>query len=101
MQEIQALDIQKLIQKLLMLMTLVSGGQRAQNIHSIRVSDTKILDNEVVIPIISLIKQSEPAKHISPLSFQIYNKDQKLCVVSHLTEYLKRTKSYRGTDKLL
>ena len=52
MQEIQALDIQKLTQKLLMLMTLVSGDQRAQNIHSIRVSDVKILDNKVVIPII-------------------------------------------------
>ena len=76
MQEIQALDIQKLTQKLLMLMTLVSGDQRAQNIHSIRFFDVKILDNKVVKPIISLIKQTKPAKHIAPISSQIYKKSQ-------------------------
>ena len=30
----------------------------------------------------------------------LYFKEPKLCVVSHLTEYLKRTKSYRDTYKL-
>ena len=94
MQEIHSLDIQKLTQKLVMLMTLISGGQRVQTIHSIRVSDIKILDNQVVIPIMSL------TKHMAPLCFQTYSKEPKLCVVSHLTEYLKRTKSYRDTDKL-
>ena len=47
MEKIQALNIQKLTQKLVMLMSLISGGQRAQTIHSIRVSDIKILDNTV------------------------------------------------------
>ena len=54
MQKIQALDIQKLTHKLVMLMTVVLGRQKAQTIHSIRVSDIKILDNKVVIPIMSL-----------------------------------------------
>ena len=48
----------------------------------------------------SLIKQTKPTKHIAPLCFQIYNKESMRCVVTHLTEYLKRTKSYRDTDKL-
>ena len=39
-----------------MLMALISGGQRAQTIHSINVSDIKIPDNKVAMPIISLIK---------------------------------------------
>ena len=30
-----------------MLMTLISGGQKAQTIHSIKVSDIKILDSKV------------------------------------------------------
>ena len=100
MQDIDALDTQKLTQKLVMLMTLISGGQRAQTIYSIRVPDIKILDNKVVIPIMSPIKQTKPTKHMVPLYFQIFNKESKLCVVSHLTEYLKRTKSYRDTGKL-
>ena len=100
MQKIQSLDIQKLTQKLVMLMKLISGDQRYQIIHSIRVPDIKILDNKVVIPIMSVIKQTKPTKHKAPLCFHTYSKEPKLCVVSHLTEYLKRTKSYRDTDKL-
>ena len=100
MQYIHALDIQKLTQKLVMLMTLISEGQRAKTIHSIRVSDIKILDNKVVITIMSLIKQTKPTKHMAPLCFQIYYKEPKLCVVTHLTQYLKRTKIYRDTEKL-
>ena len=92
MQEIPALDIQKLTKKLVMLMTLISGSQRAQTIHSIRVSHIKIPDNTSVIPIMSLIKQIKPAKYMAPLCFQIHNKEPDFCVVSHLTEYLKRTR---------
>ena len=82
-------------------MILISGGQRSQSIHSIRFSDIKTLDNKVVIPIMFLIKENKPTKHImAPLRLQIYNKEPKLCGVSHLTECLKRTKSCRDTDKL-
>ena len=92
MQDIHALDIQKLTQKLVMLMTLISGEQRT--IHSIRVSDIKILDNKVVIPIMSLIKQTKPTKHMAPLCFQIYNKEPPNWVSK------KKKKSYRDRDKL-
>ena len=52
-----------------MLVALISGGQRAQNIHDIRVSDIKILDSKVVILIMSLIK-TKPVEHMAPLCFQ-------------------------------
>ena len=78
MEEIQALDIQTLTQKLVMLMTLISGGQRPQTIHSIRVSVIKILDDNVAIPIMSLIKQTKPTKHMAPFRFQTYNKEPKI-----------------------
>ena len=70
MQKIQALDIQKLTQKLVMLMTPISGSDMVQTIHSIRVSDVKILGNKVIIPIMSVIKQNKPTKahdtHVFP-----------------------------------
>ena len=53
-----------------------------------------------LVMLMALIKQTKPAKHMAPLCFQIYNKELKLCVVTHLAEYLKRTKSYGDTDKL-
>ena len=68
MQEIQALDIKKLILNLVMLVALISGGQRAQNVHDIRVSDIKILDSKVVILIMSLIK-TKPVEDMAPLCF--------------------------------
>ena len=81
-------------------MKLISGGQRAKTIHSIRGSGTKILDNKVVVPIVPLINQTRQAKHIEPLCFQTYSKEPKLYVVRHLNECLERIKSYRATDEL-
>ena len=48
----------------------------------------------------SLIKQTNSTKHMAHMCFQIYNQEPKFCVVSHLTEYLKRAKRYKDTDKL-
>ena len=74
-----------------MLMTLISGGQRVQAIYSIRVSDNQLC------PELSKLSQ----QIMTLLCFQIYEKEPKLCVVTHLSEYLKKIKSYRDTDKLL
>ena len=53
-----------------MLMTPISGGDMVQTIHSIRVSDVKILGNKVIIPIMSVIKQNKPTEthdtHVFP-----------------------------------
>lgn len=46
----------------------------------------------------SAIKQTKPTKHMEPLCFQAYDKEPQLFLVSHLTEYLKRKKTYRDTD---
>ena len=69
MEEIQAFDTQKLTQTLVMLMKLISRGQRAHITHSIRASDIKILEN-MVIPI------------VSPVS----NKNWHFCVSRHITK---------------
>ena len=69
MLEIQTLDIQELTQKMIMLMTLISEGQRAQTINSIRVPDIKILDNKIVLPIMPLVKKTKQTKPITRLCF--------------------------------
>ena len=82
MQEIQALHIKKLTLNLVMLVALISGGQRGQNIHDIRVCDTKILDSKVLILIISLIK-TKPVEHGTPVFSDIKQKRVKsLCCES-------------------
>ena len=52
------------------------------------------------IPIIQKIKQGKPGNHIYPLSFKIYLKDKKLCVVAHFKRYIELTQDLSSSDKL-
>ena len=68
MQPIEELGIRKLTCKLIMVQTFIPGGERAQTIHSIRVSDIKIVDSVIVtLQIMSAIKKTKPAKHMEPV----------------------------------
>ena len=49
--------------------------------------------------IMSIIKQTKPAKHMTHRSFHRYNKEPKIRAASHPAEYLKRTKGYKDTEK--
>ena len=46
------------------------------------------------------IKQTTVRKHIASLKFKYYLVEPKLCVLTHLNIYLKKTKSLRGSSKL-
>ena len=94
------LDLPILSKKLAILLGLLSGGQRCQTIHAINVLDIKIVEDIIFIPIMSTIKQSRPGHHIEPLKFKCYTQEPKLCVVTHLTVYLQKTKPLRKTKKL-
>ena len=94
------LSLKVLTEKLVLLMSLISGGQRAQTLHCLDVKDLCILQDKIIFPITSKIKQSRPSKHTTPLQFKFYPSDQKLCVVTHLTCYLEQTKDLRSTSKL-
>lgn len=95
------LNLKKLSQKLALLLVLLSGGQRCQTIDNINVLDIKIVEDVMVIPILEKIKQSKPGNHMPPLKFKCYVKEPKLCVVTHMTQYLKTTMGVRGnTEKL-
>ena len=74
-----------------MLLCVVSGGQRMQTIHLINLEDINYVREQVFIPIMQKIKQSKPGKHIYPLSFKIYPKNTKFCVVAHLKRYIELT----------
>ena len=95
------LTLKNLTQKLALLLVLLSGGQRCQTIHQINVVDIKIVGRLMVIPVMSKLKQSRAGKHMEPLKFECFLKDSKLCVVTHMTEYLKQTSEFRGMSKKL
>ena len=70
-----------LTRKLAMLMTLITSGQRAKTIHSIKVSIIQIIDKKVYMPIKSVIKQTKANKCMEPSSFMAYDNEPILSVV--------------------
>jgi len=95
------LSLPDLTRKLCALMLLASA-QRVQTIHLIRVDCIEIQDNECNILIVDPLKQTKPGTKKTVLKFERYPENTKLCVISALEEYLKRTESKRcKTDKLL
>ena len=48
-----------------------------------------------------MLKTSTPRKHLTSLAFNCYHKNENLCVVHHMQEYLKRTEHWNtSTDQL-
>ena len=94
------LTLKELSLKLVVLLCLVSGGQRMQTMHLINLKNIKYVGKQVFIPIMQKIKQSKPGNHIYSLSFKTYPRDTKLCAVAHLKRYIELTQDLRSSDKL-
>lgn len=98
--EVEHLSLKLLTQKLAMLISIVSGGQRVQTLHTLSTKDINSTKGQVIIPITSVLKQTRPSKHMAPLDLKDYPEEPKICVITHLNEYLKRTESLRRSEKL-
>ena len=59
-----------------------------------------MVGNTLVIPIMSKIQQTRPSKHMAPLKFTRYPTDPKLCFLTHMRAYLRRTKQLRRCASL-
>ena len=86
--------------KVTFLLGLLSG-QRCQTIHLLRTDHMEKSETKYVFPIYNKVKQTRPGKHIKPLEFIMYPNDGKLCVVTHLKEYINRTSQIRNSCKQL
>ena len=60
----------------------------------------ELTTDKCIFLITDKVKQIRIGTHI-PLSFVAYPKDKKLCIISHLQEYLKRTTPFRKDSKQL
>ena len=93
------LDLKTLTFKTLMLIMLTSG-QRAQTIHAINISNMEVSRNEVKICIYNILKHNKINNMNNTISLQAYHQNRKICVVTYIREYLKRTKNLRKGDQL-
>lgn len=83
------------ITRKLVLLLALGSGQRVQTLTAIRVSQTSIYPNKLIICIPDRVKTSAPG-HTQPVfTFSRFFERPKLCIVSLLEHYLHITKNLR------
>ena len=97
---VSELSLKYLTLKLTMLIALTNAA-RTQTVHLLSVNNMKRLRTEYVLQLDGLLKQSRPNYNVCSLSLRSYPPDRRLCVLFVLKEYLKRTKTFRGSHSFL
>ena len=85
--------------KLSVLLALLSG-QRLQTLKALDINNLQITSDKVSFQIGEKLKQTRPNFHLGGFELASY-KDEKLCIVHLMREYLRRTKSSRTSPQLL
>ena len=99
--EISDLSLKELTLRMCMLLALLTG-QRGQALHLLKIQDLKFKQSKCIIVFSGKHKQSRPGFHTEPAEILSFEKNPKLCLVSHLKSYLERTQELRDTvDQLL
>jgi len=84
------LDLEILTKKLVTLLALLSG-QRAQT----NLNWHHTTGDQHTFYISKILKTTKPGKHQQPLQFESFHKNEKICVVRCINEYLNRTSLLR------
>ena len=97
---LKKLTLRQLTLKTTMLIALTSS-QRQQTIHMLDIQQMEITGDSVTFQIDTLLKHNRPGRIGTNLSFSAYDEDKKICVYTHIVEYLRRTKYCRGKETRL
>ena len=92
---LESLNLKDLTLKLVMLIALVTG-QRCQSIYLMDLDSMQKNADHYKFVIGDLVKQSAPGRKQPELILRAFKEDNRVCVYSVLTEYIKRTLPHRG-----
>ena len=98
--DVPLLTLKVLSHRVAFLLALLSG-QRCQTISKLSLDNMIIDANKITFIITEKLKHTRPGAHQKPLIYLAYASDKKLCIVTHLQEYFKRTSALRGENKQL
>jgi hypothetical protein len=94
------MTMKELSLRLTMLLCLLTA-QRCQTVHQFDINCIQEFESKYRITVQQKLKQSRPGKHLEPIELVEFVPDRKLCVVTHLREYIKRTQDVRGRNTQL
>lgn len=97
---VKKLNFKLLTLKFVMLLSLLTG-QRSQTLHLLNLKDLVITKKGFKMKIGEMLKHSRPGKHLDLLTVKAYAPDRRLCPLTVLLEYLKRTVKLRKSERLL
>lgn len=87
----------KLITHKLTMLLLLLSGQRGQTIHLLDTRNMTLTKSKLKFRIGDLVKQTAPNRHVNELAFRAYAPDRRLCIITVIEEYLRRTRPARGS----
>ena len=87
--------------KKLVLLLLLLSGQRGQTITLLDTRNMTLTKSSVTFRVGDPIKTTRPNRHIEELRFRAYAPDRRLCIVTALSHYLKRTAAIRPSTVLI
>ena len=90
-------ELAQLTAKVVTLCLLITG-QRGQTVWLMDIRNMSWTKTEVRCRIGDLAKTSCPGTHQQELAFEAFPPDRRLCPVTYLCEYYKRTKPLRGPE---
>ena len=78
----------------------ITTGQEDQTLFYMNIDLMKFEADKGTIFVTELLKQSHPGHHLEPMVILRYP-DQEICVLSHLEQYIEKTKDLRKYQNLL
>lgn len=90
------LNLKSLTKETTMLLWLLTG-QRCQTLTKLDTALVQELPGKIVFTIRDKLKTTRLGKHLVPIELLAYPRDESICVVSHLKQYIACTKSIRAT----
>ena len=85
----------------LALLALLVSGHRGQTIVCLDLDSADIDKTEVIFDLKKLIKSNRTGDPLSHVCFTAFPEDRKLCIVSAIREYVKKTSKLRKNSQLL
>ncbi|XP_071502116.1 uncharacterized protein [Diadema antillarum] len=95
-----SLSLKQLTMKLCMLLALIST-QRVQTLHCLNLDSMILKQSMVSFKVNEHLKQSRPGNFGLDVLLKAYPPDRRLCVVTYIKAYLRRTKEIRGEESHL
>ena len=93
------LTLQQLTMKVVTLCALVTA-QRSQTLHAMNLDYSDIGITSASFNIRELLKHNTPKNNYNEITLPSYPNNKRLCVVTYLKQYIKRTKPFRKSQKL-